>query len=166
MSEEKKTLNEMGVLLSEQELKVDGKIVIIHKLAMLDTIRLASQMSSLAASIVNNSELAANAIGKLAVNSGDAGSDNAIRLIGLVEILGLVGEDAADLVQSIIIKSTNLSDEEAEVISAEEGIDLLFKIYEVNKSFFAKFLKKLKEKTQSLVAKEKEEEKPKKTSKK
>ena len=151
--------------MSEQEIKVDGKTVIVHKLAMLDTIRLASQMSSLAAAIVNNSEVAANAIGKLAINSGDINSDNAIRLIGMVEILGLVGEDAADLIQNIIVKSTNLTEDEAELISAEEGIDLLFKIYEVNKSFFKKFLQKLKEKTQNLVEK-KDEEKPKKTSKK
>lgn len=164
MSEEKNT-SEMELLLSEQEIKVDGKTVIVHKLAMLDTIRLASQMSSLAAAIVNNSEVAANAIGKLAVNSGDINSDNAIRLIGMVEILGLVGEDAADLIQNIIVKSTNLDYDEAELISAEEGIDLLFKIYEVNKSFFKKFLQKLKEKTQNLVEK-KDEEKPKKTSKK
>jgi hypothetical protein len=164
MSEEKNT-SEMELLLSEQEIKVDGKTVIVHKLAMLDTIRLASQMSSLAAAIVNNSDTAANAIGKLAVNSGDANSDNAIRLIGMVEILGLVGEDAADLIQNIIVKSTNLTEDEAELISAEEGIDLLFKIYEVNKSFFKKFLQKLKEKTQNLVEK-KDEEKPKKTSKK
>jgi len=164
MSEEKNT-SEMELLLSEQEIKVDGKTVIVHKLAMLDTIRLASQMSSLAAAIVNNSEVAANAIGKLAVNSGDINSDNAIRLIGMVEIIGLVGEDAADLIQNIIVKSTNLDYDEAELISAEEGIDLLFKIYEVNKSFFKKFLQKLKEKTQNLVEK-KDEEKPKKTSKK
>lgn len=162
MSNENK---EMELLLSEQEIKVDGKTVIVHKLAMLDTIRLASQMSSLAAAIVNNSEVAANAIGKLAVNSGDLNSDNAIRLIGMVEILGLVGEDAADLIQNIVVKSTNLTEDEAELISAEEGIDLLFKIYEVNKSFFKKFLQKLKEKTQNLVEK-KDEEKPKKTSKK
>ena len=164
MSEEKNT-SEMELLLSEQEIKVDGKTVIVHKLAMLDTIRLASQMSSLAAAIVNNSEVAANAIGKLAINSGDINSDNAIRLIGMVEIIGLVGEDAADLIQNIIVKSTNLTEDEAELISAEEGIDLLFKIYEVNKSFFKKFLQKLKEKTQNLVEK-KDEEKPKKTSKK
>ena len=160
MSEEKNT-KEMELLLSEQEIKVDGKNVVVHKLAMLDTIRLASQMSSLAAAIVNNSDAAANAIGKLAVNSGDANSDNAIRLIGMVEILGLVGEDAADLIQNIVVKSTNLDYTEAEEISAEEGLDLLFKIYEVNKSFFKKFLQKLKEKTKNLV-----EEKPKKTSKK
>lgn len=162
MSNENK---EMELLLSEQEIKVDGKTVVVHRLAMLDTIRLASQMSSLAAAIVNNSEVAANAIGKLAVNSGDLNSDNAIRLIGMVEILGLVGEDAADLIQNIVVKSTNLTEDEAELISAEEGIDLLFKIYEVNKSFFKKFLQKLKEKTQNLVEK-KDEEKPKKTSKK
>ena len=155
----------MELLLSEQEIKVDGKTVIVHKLAMLDTIRLASQMSSLAAAIVNNSEVAANAIGKLAVNSGDINSDNAIRLIGMVEIIGLVGEDAADLIQNIVVKSTNLTEDEAELISAEEGIDLLFKIYEVNKSFFKKFLQKLKDKTKNLVEK-KDEEKPKKTSKK
>jgi hypothetical protein len=164
MSEEKNT-KEMELLLSEQEIKVDGKVVVVHKLAMLDTIRLASQMSSLAAAIVNNSDTAANAIGKLAVNSGDANSDNAIRLIGMIEILGLVGEDAADLIQNIVVKSTNLDYDEAEAISAEEGLDLLFKIYEVNKSFFKKFLQKLKEKTKNLVQKE-EEEKPKKTSKK
>lgn len=162
MSNENK---EMELLLSEQEIKVDGKTVVVHKLAMLDTIRLASQMSSIAAAIVNNSDAAANAIGKLAVNSGDLNSDNAIRLIGMVEILGLVGEDAADLIQNIVVKSTNLTEDEAELISAEEGIDLLFKIYEVNKSFFKKFLQKLKEKTQNLV-KKKDEEKPKKTSKK
>lgn len=162
---EKEKNNEMELLLSEQEIKVDGKTVVVHRLAMLDTIRLASQMSSLAAAIVNNSEVAANAIGKLAVNSGDLNSDNAIRLIGMVEILGLVGEDAADLIQNIVVKSTNLTKDEAELISAEEGLDLLFKIYEVNKSFFKKFLQKLKEKTQNLVEK-KDEEKPKKTSKK
>ena len=142
--------NELDVLLAEQEIKVDGKVVVVHKLAMLDTIRLASQMSSLASAIVNNSEYAASAIGKFTINSGDAVSDNAIKVIGLVEILGLVGEDAADLIQSIVTKSTNLTEEEAEQISAEEGIDLMFKIYEVNKGFFTKFLKKLQEKAKNL----------------
>lgn len=154
--------NEIEVLLSEQEIKVDGKVVVVHKLAMLDTIRLASQMSSLASAIVNNSEVASNAINKFAVNSGDANSDNAIRIIGMVEILGLVGEDAADLIQNIIVKSTNLSIEEAEAISAEEGIDLLFSIYEVNKGFFKKFLQKLKEKAKNLQG----EKESKKTTKK
>lgn len=152
MSEEKN--NDLDMLLSEQEIKVDGKVIIVHKLAMLDTIRLASQMSSLASAIVNNSDTAANAINKLVVNSGDVTADNAIRLIGMVEILGLIGEDAADLVQNILVKSTNLSYEDAEDISAEEGIDLLFKIYEVNRNFFKKFLNKLKEKTKGLVQKE------------
>ena len=147
--------NELDVLLAEQEIKVDGKTVVVHKLAMLDTIRLASQMSSLASAIVNNSEYAASAIGKFTVNSGDAVSDNAIKVIGLVEILGLVGDDAADLIQSIVTKSTNLTEEEAEQISAEEGIDLLFNIYEVNKGFFTKFLKKLQEKAKTLKAEKK-----------
>lgn len=165
-NEKEKNINEMELLLSEKEIKVDGKTVVVHRLAMLDTIRLASQMSALASAIVQNSEFASNAIGKLAINSGDENADNAIRLIGIVEILGLVGDDAADLVESIVVKSTNLTEEEAEVISAEDGIDLLFKIYEVNRNFFKKFLAKLKEKTQKLVKETpKEEEKPKKSKK-
>ena len=121
-NEKEKHINEMELLLSEKEIKVDGKIVVVHRLAMLDTIRLASQMSALASAIVQNSEFASNAIGKLAINSGDENADNAIRLIGIVEILGLVGDDAADLVESIVVKSTNLTEEEAEeAVKKENG---------------------------------------------
>ena len=74
-------------------------------------------------------------------------------MMGLVELLGIIGEDGVDIVTDLIVKSTNLTDEEAEQIDVDEGIDLLFGIYEVNKGFFTKLSNKLQKKVKKPRAK-------------
>ena len=52
-----------------------------------------------------------------------------------------------------IFYKMNLTDEEAEQIDVDEGIDLLFSIYEVNKGFFTKLSNKLQKKVKKPRAK-------------
>ena len=70
----------------------------------------------------------------------------AMRLMGVVEIFGAIGDDGVDLLKNIITKSTNLTAEDAEELDLIEGVDILTSIYEVNKGFFVKCGKKLQEK--------------------
>ena len=145
---------EMDLLLSEKELKIGDKRVVIKKISLLNTIRLASHLSEIAGRVVQNSELSASALSKLTFNDeNQAEQANAIRMMGLVELLGIIGEDGADIVTDLIVKSTNLTDEEAEQIDVDEGIDLLFGIYEVNKGFFMKLSNKLQKKMKKPKAK-------------
>lgn len=145
---------EMDLLLAEKELKIGDKRVVIKRISLLNTIRLASHLSEIAGRVVQNSELSASALSKLTFNDeSQAEQANAIRMMGLVELLGIIGEDGADIVTDLIVKSTNLTDEEAEQIDVDEGIDLLFGIYEVNKGFFTKLSNKLQKKVKKPRAK-------------
>lgn len=146
--------DEMDLLLSEKERKIGDKRVVIKKISLLNTIRLASHLSEIAGRVVQNSELAASAITKLTFNEGENEQQvNGVRLMGIVELLGIIGEDGADLVVDLITKSTNLTEEEAEEIDTDSGIELLFDIYEVNKGFFTKLSNKLQKKMKKPKAK-------------
>jgi hypothetical protein len=87
---------------------------------------------------------------------------NGIKISGILELFNVLGEDIVDLVKELIVKATNLSDEEAEDIDCVDGVDLIAEIIEVNKPFFQKLSSKLKEK----MAKKKEEKPAKKTKQK
>ena len=146
---------EMELLLSEKEVKVGDKKVIVKRIALLDTIRLASHLSGVVGTVVNHSELFGSALAKITYagatdeegNVTDSPENiNNIRMMGIIEAFGVVGEDGTDLLKDLIVKATNLSDDEVEDIDCTSGIDLLFEIYEVNKGFFEKCMSKLKEK--------------------
>lgn len=143
---------EMEVLLSEKELNIGGKRVIVKRIALLDTIRLASHISEVVSVAVNSSEAVTNALYKVAysgnpeVENETEENINGIRVTGILEILGILGDDGTNLLKDLIVKSTNLTDEEAEEIDCVDGIDLVATIFEVNKGFFGKLSNKLKEK--------------------
>ena len=134
------------ILNSEKEVKVGNKKIIVHKISMLDSIKLASHFSVIATALVSNSEATARALTMLQVSDEqeDDGGSN-LRLLGIAQLFAIVGNEGADLLEDIIEKCTNLSPEEVETIPAEDGIDLLFDIYDVNKSFFTKLSQKLGE---------------------
>lgn len=147
---------EMEVLLSEKEIKLGEKKVIVKRIALLDTIRLASHISEVVSVAVNSSEAVTNALYKIGyqgdTESKDSSEDvlNGVRITGFVEIFGILGKDGTDLLKELIVKSTNLTDEEAEQVDCVDGVDLLSTIYEVNKGFFGKLSSKLKEKLQKV----------------
>lgn len=138
---------ELDLLLSEQELKVGDTKVVVHKVSLLDSIRLMTKLSSIASKILDNSDAVASAATKLSFVGANSKETNSVRLIGVTEIMSILGEDGVDIVKDIIDKTTNLSDNDIEKISAEDGIDLAISIYEANKGFFTKSMSKLQEKT-------------------
>lgn len=147
VSEEVK--DEIDLLLSEKEVKVNNKKVIIHKISLLDSIRLTSKLSNIASKILEDSDATASALTKITFKGAkdDDTNINAIHVVGITELLAIIGEDSASLLEDVIGKTTNMSDDDIDNISAEDGIDILFDIYEVNKGFFTKFMNKLQKKT-------------------
>lgn len=137
---------EMELLLSEKEITFGDKRIIVKRFSLLDTIRIASQASGVASKIINDSEASANALSKLTYNGQNDDETAGVRLMGLVEILSVVGEDGVNLIKECIYKATNLEYEEVEKIDSVDGVDLLFAVYEVNKGFFSKLLDKTKKK--------------------
>lgn len=139
---------EMELLLSEQEMTVSGKKVVIKKIALLDTIRIASKVSDVVAKILGNAEAFDGILARITFKSDEEDKTNGIRMTGIIDLFGLIGDDSVDIIKYIIEKSTNLTPEETEEVDCLEGIDLLSGIYEVNKSFFGKCLSKLAGKKQ------------------
>ena len=141
---DKETMNkEMEVLLAEREVTVNDKKIIVKRYSLLDTIRLAAHASSIVASVIQDSDKTASAITKLTFEGNNPTENNSIRMLGLVELLSIVGEDGVYLLKELLVKSTNLDEDEVEEIDLVDGIDLVFAMYEVNKGFFTKFMKKL-----------------------
>ena len=156
---------EMELLLSEKEVKLaNGKRVVVKRIALLDTIRLTARLSGIVGAVMNSSENFTSALAKIAYNGELVGGGkdtesniNSIRMMGIVEAFNIIGEDGTELLKDILVKSTTLTDEDVEQIDCVDGIDILFDIYEVNKSFFGKCWRKLKGK----VGKKKPEKKTK-----
>lgn len=156
---------EMELLLSEKEVKLaNGKRVVVKRIALLDTIRLTARLSGIVGAVMNSSENFTSALAKIAYNGELVGGGkdtesniNSIRMMGIVEAFNIIGEDGTELLKDILVKSTTLTDEDVEQIDCVDGIDILFDIYEVNKSFFGKCWSKLKGK----VGKKKPEKKTK-----
>ena len=84
---------------------------------------------------------------------------NGIKISGILELFNVLGSDIVDFMKELIVKSTNLTDEEAEDIDCIDGVDLIAEIVEVNKPFFQKLSNKLREK----MVKKKDEKPAKKT---
>ena len=70
--------------------------------------------------------------------------------MGLLEMIGLIGEDGVDMLKQVISKATTLTNQEIEDLDLLEGIDLIQDIYEVNEGFFKKCGEKLQEKMSSI----------------
>ena len=137
---------EIDVLLAEKEVTINNKKVIVKRYSLLDTIRIAAHASSIVASVIQDSDKTASAITKLTFKGNNQIENNSIRMLGLVELLSIVGEDGVYLLKELLVKSTNLDEDEVEEIDLVDGIDLVFAMYEVNKGFFMKFMKKLEKK--------------------
>lgn len=137
---------ETEILLSEKEIKVGDKLLVVKRFSLLDTIRLASQASGVVAHIMGDSAVSASALTKLSFQGENEEETNGIRLMGLVELLSVVGDEGTEFIKMCISKATNLEYDEVEQIDSIAGIDLLFTIYEVNKGFFSKLLGKITKK--------------------
>ena len=103
---------EMEVLLAEKEIKVNDKTVVVKRFSFLDAIRLASHTSAIIAEVINDSEKTAGAVTRLMFNSGNEKEDNVIRITGFVELLSIVGDEGVELLKEIMVKSTNMDEEE------------------------------------------------------
>lgn len=151
---------EMELLLSEKELIIGDKTVVVKRLALLDTIRIAAKISDVISIMLNSKAGLDNALVKVLYNGrpqkdasgkvieydtpeteADIGNT---RFMGIVELIGLFGDDFIDLLRNLIVKSTNLTNEEVEQLDSVDGIDLVIQIYEVNKGFFKKCMIKPK----------------------
>ena len=137
---------EMELLLSDKEVTLGDKKIIVHKISLIDSIKMTSYLSNSVSKLMNDFDGVAQALAKLTIGEDNDKEAMQIRAVGAVELLAFIGEDSADFISNLIAKTTNVPEDEVDSISAEDGIDLLFDIYEVNKSFFTKFMSKLQKK--------------------
>ena len=136
---------EMERLLSEQEMTINGKKVIVKKIALLDTIRIASKISDVVARILGNPDAFDGILARVTYAKEGASEEeiNGVRMTGVIDLFGLIGEDSVDIIKYVMEKSTNLTEDEVEEVDCLDGIDLVTNIYQVNKSFFVKCWSKL-----------------------
>lgn len=156
---------EMELLLSDQEVKVNGKIVTVHKFPMLAAIRITAKLSKLVGKAIKDEESASNvetAFNAMILGGSDTEDSKSYLAYGIRIFMEMFGEPLVDLISDVIYKSTDLDKDEIEAIDLEEGLDLLVAIYEVNKGFFTKFTNKLKEATTPKETEEKPKGKKKK----
>ena len=149
-TKEDKKEKELDILLANKEVKIGDKLVVVHRFSLLDTIKIASHLSGLAGMVLNSTDATATAINKLMYRPIDDNVSeqtvNSIRFMGLLELIGILGDEGADLVADILRKGTNMTTDEIEELDALDGVELLFDLYEVNKGFFTKLLNKLEKK--------------------
>jgi hypothetical protein len=136
---------EMDLLLSEKEMSVGGKMVTVKRIALLDTIRIAAKISDLVAKVLGNPEIFDSALNKIMYRKEEASQEeiNGVRMTGIIDLLGLIGDDSVDIIRYIILKSTNMTEEEVENVDCLEGVDLLTEVYKINKGFFVNCWSKL-----------------------
>lgn len=144
---------ELELLTSEKEVTVKGKQVIVKKISMLDSIRIASGLSGVVANVLKEDSAFGAALAKITYTPEKGEDDTVIKIMGLLEMIGLIGEDGVNIIKQIISKSTTLTNKEIEDLDLLEGTDLLFDIYEVNESFFEKCGKRLQERLNPKKAK-------------
>lgn len=138
---------EMELLLSDQEVKVNGKIVTVHKFPMLAAIRITAKLSKLVGKAIKDEESVSNvetAFNALILGGSDTEDSKAYLAYGIRVLMEMFGEPLVDLISDVIYKSTDLDKDDIESINLDDGFDLLVAIYEVNKGFFTKFMSKLR----------------------
>ena len=148
---------ELELLISEKELTVNDKQVVVKKISMLNTIRIASNISDIVAKALSDTTAISSAIAKMMYKEEKDGEEYGfgIQATGVIELLGIIGDDGVSVIKDIIIKSTNLTGVEVEELDIVDGVDILLAIYEVNKGFFMKCGKKLQEKMEKVQTKTK-----------
>ena len=134
---------ELELLISEKELEFGDKQIVVKKISMLDTIRIASSLSDIIVKVMDDSDTFSTAIAKITFESEDGEDVTPIKIMGFLELIGAVGDDGVELLKNIIVKSSNLTPAELEDIDIVDGVDLVSAVYEVNKGFFMKCGKKL-----------------------
>ena len=137
----------MDMLLAETEIKINRQVVEVKKFPMLAGIRLTARLSKLVNKVLgdeNSVNQFNTAVNAMFVDGANEAETNGFRLFGVKTLMGLLGDDLIDIISYVISKSTNLTNDEIEDINLEEGLDLLFEIFNVNKGFFTKFSTKLK----------------------
>lgn len=141
---------ELDLLLSSKEIRINNKVVVVKRFSLLNTVRIASKLSAIVGLVLNGTEATASALNKAMYTPKDADVSedtiNSIRFMGMIELIGLLGEEGADLLSDLLVKGTNLSYDEIEEVDAVDGVELVFTMYEVNKGFFTKFMSKLEKK--------------------
>ena len=151
---------ELEILLAGEEMDVNGTHVVIKKIAMLDTLRLATQLSSLVTKVMSDAEAFSTALAKV-MYEGDESAP--IKIAGALELLGMMGEEGIVLLQNVLMKSTNLSKEDVEALDLVDGLDVAEGVYRVNKVFFVKSGNKLLDKLKKALPAEEPEQKKKKS---
>ena len=151
--------DEMDLLLAEREIKVGTKKFIVKKISMLNAIRLTTKLSDVVKRLMEDSDSFSRAMSELSyVNEKDNRATQSIRVLGVIDLISMLGEDGVDFIKELILKSTTMEEEDVEAVSLEDSVDLIESIYEVNEGFFTKFTKKVNEKLATLKEKLKAEE--------
>lgn len=151
--------DEMDLLLAEREIKVGTKKFIVKKISMLNAIRLTTKLSDVVKRLMEDSDSFSRAMSELSyVNEKDNRATQSIRVLGVIDLISMLGEDGVDFIKELILKSTTMEEEDVEAVSLEDSVDLIESIYEVNEGFFTKFTKKVTEKLAALKEKIKVDE--------
>lgn len=157
------SVEEMEVLLAAKEVTIKGKKMEVNPLSFKNTLKVALKATDIVNSALNNSEGISSAITKLTVVEGTDGIEDAkgVKLIGAVELAGIIGEEGIDFLLEIIKMSVNITDDELDKVDPLEGIEIVEAIYKVNKDFFTKCMNKLfpkvKKETKAKIKKAKTE---------
>lgn len=151
--------DEMDLLLAEREIKVGTKKFIVKKISMLNAIRLTTKLSDVVKRLMEDSDSFSRAMSELSyVNEKDNRATQSIRVLGVIDLISMLGEDGVDFIKELILKSTTMEEEDVEAVSLEDSVDLIEAIYTVNEGFFTKFTKKVNEKLAALKEKIKVDE--------
>ena len=151
--------DEIDLLLAEREIKVGTKKFIVKKISMLNAIRLTTKLSDVVKRLMEDSDSFSRAMSELSyVNEKDNRATQSIRVLGVIDLISMLGEDGVDFIKELILKSTTMEEEDVEAVSLEDSVDLIESIYEVNEGFFTKFTKKVNEKLAALKEKIKVDE--------
>ena len=149
--------NEMDIIIGEKIVQVGGEDITIKKFSFKQGQLVAINIAKLVKTLLNYTEEVAFGINLIKENS------NPIEAItGLSCILASLEPKDVDNFNEIIRIGAKLSKEQMEELDLEEGIELVVAMYEVNKSFFTRFMNN----HFPQLEKKSEEEKPTKTKKK
>ena len=130
--------NEMDIIIGEKIVQVGGEDITIKKFSFKQGQLVAINIAKLVKTLLNYTEELALGINLIKENN------NPIEVVtGLSCILASLEPKDIDNFNEIIRIGSKLSKEQMEELDIEEGIELVTAMYEVNKGFFTKFMKKL-----------------------
>ena len=127
--------NEMDIIIGEKIVQVSGEDITIKKFSFKQGQLVAINIAKLVKTLLNYTEEVAFGVNLIKENS------NPIEAItGLSCILASLEPKDVDNFNEIIRIGAKLSKEQMEELDLEEGIELVIAMYEVNKSFFTRFM--------------------------